>query len=478
MAGKATTLAIKITSDNQTKSGFAEAGRDVDGFASKMDKASLVAGGALATIGALGKGAVDAASDFQQSSGAVESIFGKYSSTIENTAQHAATLLGLSANQYQESAAVLGAQLKNMGFSAEDTAGRTDQLINMGADLAATFGGSTKDAVEALSSAFKGETDPIERYGISIKQADINTLLASRNQDKLTGTAAKQAQAMAVLDLVSQQSSSSVGQFAAQTNTAAEQSQIAQAKFDDAKTKLGTGLLPVMTKLYGIAAKVGNWFGEHTGVVQVMAGVIAGLALAVLAVNGAMTAWSTLTKIATALQWLWDAALDANPIGILVVVIAAVIAAVVLMYQKFGWFRDFIKGVGAFFGTVFDGLKGAIGWVVDKIKWLIDKGGAVVGWVKNVFSAPAAGPGGGQPAGLYGAAPGGFAVRTAGRTAAGAGAALAGAGGSAGGGTVVELNVTFTGVVGDPVAVGAQIDRVVRDWSRATGRQLTATMSR
>jgi hypothetical protein len=38
--------------------------------------------------------------------------------------------------------------------------------------------------------------------------------------------------------------------------------------------------------------------------------------------------------------------MDANPIGIIVLAIAAVIAGVVLMYNKFSWFRDFVKGFG------------------------------------------------------------------------------------------------------------------------------------
>jgi hypothetical protein len=45
MGGKATTLAIRITSDNQSKAGFDDAGRSVGGFADKLDKASVVAGG-------------------------------------------------------------------------------------------------------------------------------------------------------------------------------------------------------------------------------------------------------------------------------------------------------------------------------------------------------------------------------------------------------------------------------------------------
>ncbi|MET9286505.1 phage tail tape measure protein [Nocardia beijingensis] len=54
-------------------------------------------------------------------------------------------------------------------------------------------------------------------------------------------------------------------------------------------------------------------------------------------VRGATMAWS-------AVQWLLNAALTANPIGIVVVAIGALVAGVVLAYQKSETFRDIVKG--------------------------------------------------------------------------------------------------------------------------------------
>lgn len=46
-----------------------------------------------------------------------------------------------------------------------------------------------------------------------------------------------------------------------------------------------------------------------------------------------------ITKVATAGQWLWNAALTANPIGLVVAGVAALGAAAVWAYKKVGWFR-------------------------------------------------------------------------------------------------------------------------------------------
>ncbi|WP_148310480.1 phage tail tape measure protein [Nocardia otitidiscaviarum] len=54
-------------------------------------------------------------------------------------------------------------------------------------------------------------------------------------------------------------------------------------------------------------------------------------------VRGATVAW-------TAVQWLLNAALTANPIGLVVVAIAALVAGVVLAYQRSETFREIVKG--------------------------------------------------------------------------------------------------------------------------------------
>ncbi len=153
---------------------------------------AVVAGGLLvagAAAGAFAVKAVAAASNAQQSVGATETVYGKYADTVIAKSGEAANAVGLSANAYRENSNLLGALLKNQGVAVKDLAGETDKLITTGADLAATYGGTTTDAVGALSSAFKGEFDSLEKYGISLKASTISAELAARGQDKLTGAA-------------------------------------------------------------------------------------------------------------------------------------------------------------------------------------------------------------------------------------------------------------------------------------------------
>lgn len=288
--GRPAILKVDIVGDNRNLGrSVDDSNRKLGGLGSGAKKAGLVAAAGLAVAGtaaiAMGKAVVGAASDLQQSTGAVEQVFGKFAGDIKRNAAAAADAVGLSASAYQEMASILGSQLNNMGRSQRESAKETDRLIGLGSDLAATYGGSVADAVAAVSSLMKGETDPIERYGVSIKQSDISARLAADGLDELTGKAAKQAQATAVLKLLTEQTTAAHGQFAAQTGTLAEQQQILSAKFENVKAKIGGALLPILAKLASwVSDKVFPAFGLFQSVLRGDAGPTSGVLGAVTAV--------------------------------------------------------------------------------------------------------------------------------------------------------------------------------------------------
>lgn len=200
------------------------------------------------------KDSIQGASDLEQSVGGVRAVFGKYAAGVERDSARAAQALGLSQNAYNELITVSGAMLKNKGLS--DFAAQSTKLVGVGADLAAQFGGSTKEAVDALNAAMRGESDPIERYGISLNEAAIKAELAATGQDKLTGAALETAKTQARLRIITQQSADAHGAFARESDTLAGKQARLSATWDNLRTKLGTKLLPVVTR---ITDKVGEF---------------------------------------------------------------------------------------------------------------------------------------------------------------------------------------------------------------------------
>lgn len=254
MAGKTAILSVRILGDAK---GAVEAMGKAEGRAGKLGSAlkgiggialgaATVAGGALIGLGVAG---VKAAGDLEQSVGAVDSVFKGSADQVHAFADSAATNLGLTGNEYRELATLMGTQLKNGGTSMDELAGKTDSLMTAGADMASMFGGTTSDAVSAISSALKGERDPIEKYGVSLKQAGIDARAAELGFTKVGGALTDEAQQAATLSLIMEQTADAHGNFGKETGTFAGQVSILTAQWGNFVAQVGTMLLPLLTTL-------------------------------------------------------------------------------------------------------------------------------------------------------------------------------------------------------------------------------------
>jgi hypothetical protein len=460
MAGKGAVLALRIISDaSGAARGFQEADSQVNKFQGGLDRASIAAAGTLAAVGAIAQEAYAAASAAQQSAGAVESVFGAEAEAIKGLAAEAAQAVGLSTNSYQELASVLGAQLAGMGYAGAELTAQTDSLIGTGADLAATFGGTTADAVSALSSLMRGERDPIERYGIALNQAAVDARVAALGLDTSTPAAQRAAEAQATLAIVAEQSAAAQGAFAREADTAAGQTQRASAEFENAKAALGDVLLPIVASAAQQLAGLAQTLVENKDVVIPLVAVVSGLAAAILLVNGAIKAYRTVAMIATAAQWLFNVAMSANPIGLVVLAVAALVAGVVYAYNKFEGFRNVVKSVWEWLKKAFDFAKNIGGALADKL----------FGGPAQLVVASARG-GGGAAAGTYGAAGGAPAAVAAPSGLYGAPmTALADGRSTVGQSPAGNVTVQVDVGVGDPVAIGRELERILRKYAAATG---------
>ena len=351
------------------------------GLSDAAEKARGFALGVAGAVGVLGKMAFSAASEAQQAVGAVESVFGEQAAAVQRFADSSAQSVGLATSQYDQLAAVLGAQMKNLGMPMDQLAGQTNNLITIGADMAAAFGGTTSDAVEALGSALRGERDPIERYGVSITQASIDAWKASHGLSGLTGAAEQNANMMATLGLITEQTKDVQGQFGREADTAAGQQQRATAEFENAKAAIGQGLLPVVTELAQAFSGVARFAGEHPALISALAVAFGGLSLAILGFNLVAPIFTAISVAAAAAElsmWGYVAA-QAAAVAPILGIVAAVAAVGVALWAFFtktevgrrmwdglvGAFRtgvDWLKGV---FSAAWDGLVRAMQPVVD-----------------------------------------------------------------------------------------------------------------
>lgn len=223
----------------------------LDGMISHVGKLGAAAGAALGGLGAAAgvylKGAIGEAGNLEQSIGAVDTVFKTNAAQIHEWAKGAQNSVGLSRDSYNQLATVIGTQLKNGGTAMDQLGGKTNELISLGADLASMFGGTTADAVGALSSALKGERDPIERYGVSLKQAEIDAKAAALGFEKVGGSFSNEAQQAATLALIMEQTKDAHGNFAKEADTVQGKQQRLTAWWGNLSQKIGTAFLPAIS---------------------------------------------------------------------------------------------------------------------------------------------------------------------------------------------------------------------------------------
>ena len=276
------------------------------GAATKAIPALVAAFGAI-KVGSFLKEAVVNAGDLEQSIGAVNAIFKDGASEMHKYSKNATQTLGLTKNQYNESASLLGSLLKNLGAPMETLSGQTNDLMGLAADFAAMYGGTTKEAVEAITSLFKGERNPIERYAISINettlkahalaegfikttkdargikvattnvaiaQQELNEAIkkhgegstqAAKAQNKLSNAEARfekvsagkleqmdsEQKMLATQSLLYKQGADSIGQYAKESDTLQGRQKLLNAEWGNMKENLGMKLLPIVSTFIG-----------------------------------------------------------------------------------------------------------------------------------------------------------------------------------------------------------------------------------
>lgn len=214
----------------------------------KAAVAGLAALGGAAAIAGITQ-AINGAKELEQSVGGTTAVFKDQADAVSSFAKSAADSVGLSENDARRLTSILGAALKGYGYSVDEAAQKSIYLTQLGADLAATYGGTSKDAVEALSSALRGEFDPLERFGIAINQTLIDQKAVAMGLAANTSNVSQHARAQAALALITERSADAQGQFGRETTTAAGSAEIAAARWENASAKFGAQLLPIFTSI-------------------------------------------------------------------------------------------------------------------------------------------------------------------------------------------------------------------------------------
>jgi len=241
---------------NQARQALTGASQDFNSFASSIGKAAGAFGAFQAIAGAreFVVGAVEGANKFERNLLGLQQVFESATPSLKNFIVQVEEY-GLSQGRAAQASVFLGSVLKQYGLTTFEAGSQTQRLVTLAQDLATTYGYDVQEALLAITALFRGEYDPIEKFGVAMKQSEINAYLAAKGLGDLEGAELALAQAQARLTLLYQRSADAEGAFARATDTLYASQQRLMAVVENLQIAFGQ-------PLQGPIAEVLNLFTE------------------------------------------------------------------------------------------------------------------------------------------------------------------------------------------------------------------------
>ncbi len=233
-------------------------------------------------------------------------------------------------------------------------------------DLARMKGMSASQAAVLLGKAYEGNITSLKRLGIMLPAGTKGVEALAAVQKKVAGSAK------------------------AYGETSAGAQARFNAKLEELQETIGGKIMPAFSGFLTMLGNVFNWFGKlssgaqttiasvigFAGLAAIVApfvSTIAGLVKAMQLVKLAQAAW-------TGAQWLFNAAMDANPIGLVMLAIAALVGIIVLAWTHCAQFRAIVT-------AAFNGVKAAGVALWNSLKVAFGHAASLVNGAKAAFNS-------------------------------------------------------------------------------------------
>ena len=321
-------LVIRVIADTKKAASDIEAaGNSVSGFSSGIKKAAVPAGIALAALAAAGASAANAAADDAQAAAILatnlKNTTGATQSQIDATEAYIdkmAKATGVADDQLRPAMANLARGSGDVTQAQKDLA--------TALDVAVATGGDVESVTKAISKAYGGSTTSLKKLVPSLDDAT----LASGDMS-------------AIMDELADKTG---GSAAAAADTAAGKMQRMQVSMQEAQEEIGSALLPVLSTLATIIAKVAGAAQAHPTVFLAIAAAIGVLAAAIIVLNVALSVMAIAEAVA---------------LGPILLIVAAVIALIVVVVLIVKHFDDLKAAAFAVWGAIQTAFSAVVNWV-------------------------------------------------------------------------------------------------------------------
>lgn len=353
---------------------FKNAAQRVDGVSRAMvdvgKKATMFL--TLPIVGA-GVASVKAFTDLGEAVNAVNVTFGKGSEALIKYAETAATSVGLSKRAFLQAAVPIGASLQNVGYSAEEASEQTIMITKRAADMASVFNVDVSEALLAVQSGLRGESEPLKRFGVGLDETSVKAFAVANGIAKEGEEMTVTQKATARLGLFMKQTNKVNDDFKNTSDSLANRQRILRARLEDTAATLGAQLAPMATKILEKVSGLIDKFQSLDPATQKLIITIG----AVVAIGGPLLIF--IGKLILAIKGIAAAFtfVAAHPAILVVTAVILAVGGLAFLIIK-NW--DTLK---KWFGAFWNWLKNLVG---SGLNWLRDKWNWYLNFVKSVWN--------------------------------------------------------------------------------------------
>lgn len=209
---------------------------------------TLASAWAIFVLDQIWRSLINLASNLNESINAIKVVFGTASKEIEDFWKVSAKTVGLSTQEFNKLATPIGAFLQNLWQGSSQAAKETINLTQKAADLASVYNTSVSDALSAIQSWLKGESNPLERFWVTLSDAAIKAYALRTWLVEAGKEMTDQQKLTARLWALYEQTSKVQWDFANTSNQLANNQRIISAQLKDIWASLWTIFLPIVNK--------------------------------------------------------------------------------------------------------------------------------------------------------------------------------------------------------------------------------------
>lgn len=372
----------------------------------------------VAALGIFAKKSIDLASDLQEVQNVVDTTFGESSKAINSWSKTALKQYGLTTLQAKKYSSTLGTMMKSSGITGKELNSMSMDLAGLSGDIASFYNLKPDEAFQKLQSAVAGQTEPMRSLGVNMTVANMEAFALSKGIKKSWKAMTQAEQTTLRYQFIMEKTKDAQGDFQKTNKSWANQLRIAKATIAETGASIASVFLPALNK--GLV-KINDWISNLSAYIEnnkdkfkemaekakkALKPIIeiakfihdnwSTIAPIILTIVGAMTAYKIVTmaqtvytkaltiaetiktgvlatgagvvNVMTIAQWAWNAAMNANPIGLIIGLIAGLVSIGILLAKNWDgiknkavqlWegIKQAFAPIGEFFAGIWEGVK-------------------------------------------------------------------------------------------------------------------------